>query len=135
MLILHPPHSATPHPFCSDPPPLLLLLPSLTQGPYVPVCNISKAVRQLGQGKQPSTGSGVMEAEMFSSGTQGPPKASGWGQGWAEGGRRSPQLPPRRTYIRQSLFLLPFVSFLHTLLFLWLLHFLHLCTHISILYT
>lgn len=30
--------------------------PSLTQGPCVPVCNISKAVRQPGQGKQPSTG-------------------------------------------------------------------------------
>lgn len=49
-------------PLCSSSSSLLLTprapapSPSLTQGPCVPVCNISKAVRQPGQGKQPSAG-------------------------------------------------------------------------------
>lgn len=60
--------------------------PSLTQGPCVPVCNISKAVRQPGQGKQPSTGfRGDGGPRCFSSGTRGPLEISDWGQGGAKG--------------------------------------------------
>lgn len=65
--ILCTPHSFFPLLFCLSPPPppsptlpsrpLPVLLPhSLSQGPCVPVCNISKAVRRPGQGKQPSSG-------------------------------------------------------------------------------
>lgn len=108
--MLYPRHSSsillTP-PLLVYPTLLLLLLPpcapSLTQGPSVPVCNISKAVRQPSQGKQPSAGfRGDWGPRCFSSGTQGLPEASGWGQGGAKGGRRSPQLPPTR--IPTSLF-------------------------------
>lgn len=56
---LLPPHASIPL-ICSPPPPSpllpVLLLHSMSQGPRVPVCNISKAVRRPGQGKQPSAG-------------------------------------------------------------------------------
>lgn len=62
----------------------------------MPVCNISKAVRQPGQGKQPSAGfRGDGGPRCFSSGTQGPPKASGWGQGGAEGEDNPLSCPPQ----------------------------------------
>ena len=65
--ILHPRHSSSillappflmrpPPPPPPPPPPFSAPAPSLTQGPCVPVCNISKAVRRPGQGKQPSFG-------------------------------------------------------------------------------
>lgn len=51
-LAFHSPHSSILHLYSSPCAPA----PSLTQGPCVPVCNISKTVRQPGQGKQPSNG-------------------------------------------------------------------------------
>lgn len=112
--------------------------PSLTQGPCVPVCNISKAVRQPGQGKQPSAGfRGDGGPRCFSSGTQGPPKASGWGQGGAEGEDNPLSCPPQEhtpaglffSFFSISIFsLLPFVSLLLTTRSLWFFLFLYLCT-------
>lgn len=82
---------------------LLLLLLSLCSCSIlwvrVPVCLYVTSVKLSGgQAKvnSPALGSGVTEAEMFSSGTQGPPKASGWSQGWADRGRWSPPLPPHK---------------------------------------
>lgn len=82
---------------------LLLLLLSLCSCSIlwvrVPMCLYVTSVKLSGgQAKvnSPALGSGVTEAEMFSSGTQGPPKASGWSQGWADRGRRSPPLPPHK---------------------------------------
>lgn len=65
----------------------------------VPVCLYVTSVKLSGgraKVNSPALGSGVTEAEMFSSGTQGPPKASGWNQGWADRGKRSPPLPPHK---------------------------------------
>lgn len=60
LLVTRPPSSSLLHsssiPLSSCSPCAPAPFPSLTQGPCVPVCNISKAVRRPGQGKQPSAG-------------------------------------------------------------------------------
>lgn len=86
------------------------LYPSLTQSPYVPVCNISKAVRQPGQGKHPSAGfRGWWGTRCFSSGTQGPPETSGWGRRGARG-KTIPLVAPQQehTLTTHPLSLTPF---------------------------
>lgn len=100
-------------------PALFLLLspcvpaPSLTQGPCVPVCNISKAVRQPGQGKQPSTGfRGDGGRDVFPQEPRDPWRLLAGAREGPRGGRWSPKLPPKRTHTNQFIFFsLPVVIF------------------------
>lgn len=100
-------------------PALFLLLspcvpaPSLTRGPCVPVCNISKAVRQPGQGKQPSTGfRGDGGRDVFPQEPRDPWRLLAGAREGPRGGRWSPKLPPKRTHTNQFIFFsLPVVIF------------------------
>lgn len=88
---------------------LLLLLRSLSQGPRVPVCNISKAVRRPGQGKQPSAGfrgDGGRDVFLRNPGT---PKGF-WlkpGVGWQ--GKAIPSFAPTQEHIMFRRFFLLFL--------------------------
>lgn len=117
--------------------------PSLTQGPCVPVCNISKAVRQPGQGKQPSTGfRGDGGRDVFPQEPRDPWRLLAGAREGPRGGRWSPKLPPKRTHTNQFIFFsLPVVIFCllslsSSSLCLWFSHSAslcvlcwHLCTH------